>query len=39
MKIFFGYRTNGGEYSDVGITCGVIIAETTAISHRFNIYK
>lgn len=27
MKIF-GYRANGGKYSDAGVTCGVIIAET-----------
>lgn len=27
MKIF-GYRANGGECSNFGITCGVVIAET-----------
>lgn len=27
MKIF-GYKANGGEFSDCGITCGVVIAET-----------
>lgn len=27
MKIF-GYKENAGDYSDYGITCGVVIAES-----------
>lgn len=27
MKIF-GYKSNSGEYSDYGITCGIVIAES-----------
>lgn len=27
MKIF-GYKSNGGRYSDYGMTCGVIIADS-----------